>query len=646
MRTVTIRRVAIETLFRACTAWCALCLLGGAGLSPAQDPGDPALTCTVRGDTVVISWSASSTDPALGLQGELQRDGQVIAQIAPGDVSYTDTNVPPGEHRYTLISVQADGIALIRECTVFVGDNTSPVRCEVDGNTVTITWTVPADILALGFTISRDGELVATLGADARSYRDEAAPGAHTYIVSTDNRLDDPNVPPGGAPDFLIGSCEVKVGDGFGIQCRVRESTVTIDWQPLPIDVAIQGYVVRRNGETVARLPADALTYRESVEPGVYAYEVAALPWSDDPDNASQEIVVGTCRVSVGGDPGLPPPEGLQCAIAESFPVQVQLFWTNPVRYSSIVVLRDGQRVALLEGDATRFSEVDPGAGRHLYAVLGTAADGQMSPPATCTVFLEGPPQGNHLSLVPYPRSNADDNTDPAGVAASTDSLVAVLRNSDPVQAWSFGMCSDASVLTVGEATVEGTSTADLNDGDGPTFLAINVTGEGVSMGAVIDERDPVDVLPPGLSSDLLIVRYEPGPDAERGEPYPVRFCGTLGDPPVAILVVTGGFEKVPGTSPGVVMFSSRPFLRADADQSGEVDLTDGVYVLEWLFRSGSRPRCLDAADANGSGDTNIADAVYIFQSLFAGGPPPPAPYPECGSVRPTLGCEESVCEQ
>src|SRR5437867_4464910 len=38
-------------------------------------------------------------------------------------------------------------------------------------------------------------------------------------------------------------------------------------------------------------------------------------------------------------------------------------------------------------------------------------------------------------------------------------------------------------------------------------------------------------------------------------------------------------------------------FLRGDADSDGRVALTDAVKVLQYLFRGGGQPECLDAAD-------------------------------------------------
>ena len=73
-------------------------------------------------------------------------------------------------------------------------------------------------------------------------------------------------------------------------------------------------------------------------------------------------------------------------------------------------------------------------------------------------------------------------------------------------------------------------------------------------------------------------------------------------------------------------------FRRGDADDSGITNLTDGIFILSWLFRASAAPACQDAADLDDSGDINLTDAIYLLVHLFGTGPAPPAPGMEnCG---------------
>ena len=144
-------------------------------------------------------------------------------------------------------------------------------------------------------------------------------------------------------------------------------------------------------------------------------------------------------------------------------------------------------------------------------------------------------------------------------------------------------------------------------------------------------------------------------------------FDVAVSDESVDILFTGGGFAhrnpkisaiEVSSTRPVeprasiLVIGPSPPFRRGDAAADGEVDISDGIRVLAFLFLGGDPPLCFDAADANDDGDIDTSDAIRLFNFLFLGGPPPPAPGPnECGidetkdsgRVDGDLGCEESL---
>lgn len=87
-------------------------------------------------------------------------------------------------------------------------------------------------------------------------------------------------------------------------------------------------------------------------------------------------------------------------------------------------------------------------------------------------------------------------------------------------------------------------------------------------------------------------------------------------------------------------------FLRANSNADTDVDLSDGVATLNFLFTGGATPRCMDAADADDSGEVDLTDAVFTFGFLFLGGDVPPLPYPGCGrdTTASPLTCLESTC--
>ena len=60
--------------------------------------------------------------------------------------------------------------------------------------------------------------------------------------------------------------------------------------------------------------------------------------------------------------------------------------------------------------------------------------------------------------------------------------------------------------------------------------------------------------------------------------------------------------------------------VRGDADRSGEIDIDDVVYLIDYIFGGGPAPDPLWTGDADCSTEIDIDDVVYLIQSIFAGG--------------------------
>jgi hypothetical protein len=77
-------------------------------------------------------------------------------------------------------------------------------------------------------------------------------------------------------------------------------------------------------------------------------------------------------------------------------------------------------------------------------------------------------------------------------------------------------------------------------------------------------------------------------------------------------------------------------FLRGDANGDGEINITDPVNVLNFLFTGGVAPVCDDAADSNDDGEIIITDPVVTLGYLFLGSAEPRAPGPNTCGEDPT----------
>jgi len=133
-------------------------------------------------------------------------------------------------------------------------------------------------------------------------------------------------------------------------------------------------------------------------------------------------------------------------------------------------------------------------------------------------------------------------------------------------------------------------------------------------------------------------------PQLPEGTRIPLDLTNGLGSPVVNLLFIPLP-DRVPVTPLGlggvVVTRPAVTFLRADTDHNGSIELTDAVFLLDYLFRSARVIPCQDSADANDDGKLDISDGIFILRFLFSGGTNPPAPFPSAGRD-PTLdnfGC-------
>jgi hypothetical protein len=200
----------------------------------------------------------------------------------------------------------------------------------------------------------------------------------------------------------------------------------------------------------------------------------------------------------------------------------------------------------------------------------------------------------------------------------------------DPSGNWSFwtGRSGGWDVL-VGPPVVLGTWTHVAISFDAETLTkALYVNG--VPVASTLDQA----YVPNGVR-DLHI-----GGGADLGDRF--RFVGTIDD--VGLWDEPLGEERIQdimdrGVDPGE---DPVRFSRGDADSSGAINITDGIFALNFLFLGGPAPPCADAVDADDSGAMNITDAIFILNFLFLGGPPPAAPHEACGldATGDALACE------
>jgi hypothetical protein len=64
-------------------------------------------------------------------------------------------------------------------------------------------------------------------------------------------------------------------------------------------------------------------------------------------------------------------------------------------------------------------------------------------------------------------------------------------------------------------------------------------------------------------------------------------------------------------------------YLPGDVNGSGNVNISDAVFLIAYIFSGGSPPVPLARGDVNCSGGVNISDAVFLISFIFSGGDAP-----------------------
>lgn len=108
-------------------------------------------------------------------------------------------------------------------------------------------------------------------------------------------------------------------------------------------------------------------------------------------------------------------------------------------------------------------------------------------------------------------------------------------------------------------------------------------------------------------------------------------------------------FHAVVGpTSPSGRRDCSPAIRRGDVDANSEVDITDALQILMFLFVGNELLSCEDAADWDDNGKFDISDVIRLLQFQFMGTTPPAEPGTECGEdpTTDTLNeCEITGCQ-
>eukprot|EP00957_Ditylum_brightwellii_P081351 6188331-Ditylum_brightwellii.AAC.1 len=251
---------------------------------------------------ITLQWTASTDNVEVTGYG-IYRDGDKIAEIAPG-TSYTDEEVAPSKkYAYSVKAFDAAGNLSEKSNTIEVrtaDDKESPSRpaslkaLSVSDTQVTIEWFASSDnVEVTGYHIYRGNKKIAT-DITGTSYTDTGVDVLKTYtyyVVAVDAA---------GNVSENSDSIEVTTDDvtppdtpGNLLLSSVSEDKAIITWAPSSDNVAVKGYNIYRDGNKIAEIPPGISYADEEVVPSyTYTYSVEAFDAAGNGSENSDSVQV------------------------------------------------------------------------------------------------------------------------------------------------------------------------------------------------------------------------------------------------------------------------------------------------------------------------------------------------------------------
>lgn len=173
----------------------------------------------------------------------------------------------------------------------WVVDATGTEVLQKDGASVTLNWNESYDnIKVSGYSIYRDGKIIATVDASSQTYTDIVEPGAYRYFVMAF----DPSGNESGSSNEVIFDCEKPSRPGNVVRTNATVSTITISWEPSYDLTGVKGYKVYRDGEMIGVAEEEYFT-DSGLEPDtVYTYAVKAFDGYENESEISGKLTAAT----------------------------------------------------------------------------------------------------------------------------------------------------------------------------------------------------------------------------------------------------------------------------------------------------------------------------------------------------------------
>ena len=204
----------------------------------------------------------------------------------------------------------------------------------------------------------------------------------------------------------------------------------------------------------------------------------------------------------------------------------------------------------------------------------------------------------------------------------------------DPVMAYQLHGVFDPEVLEMQGCSLLGTPSVRLR----PEVWECNIFESSFEIGCLYDFTPPIDgrALPPGDDHILTNLIFTVASEGSEETITRIDLINDREQSPILNIFTVNNRSKIPVMTGSTVTVypedhPEQLFIRGDINFTGNVDITDAIYLLSFLFLGFEDPECLDTADTLDEGRINISSPIYLLNFLFTGGPAPRVPYPSPG---------------
>jgi chitodextrinase len=362
--------------------------------SPPTVPAGLAATA-VSPSEIDLSWTASSDN--VGVTGyTVYRNGVALGTTGAGVTAWNDTAAAAATtYTYSVDAFDAAGNHSAKSAPVSattpatpdtqpptvptgVASNVGPVG-EVD-----VSWSASTDnVVVTGYTLYRDGVVLATVSGTTLTYADHTVVGSTTYGYTADafdaagNHSAQSLVANATTPDWTPPSVPTGLA-----ATAVSNGEIDVAWNASTDNVGVTGYTVYRNGVAIGTVTGVTTSFADtSVGHGFsYSYTVDAY------DGAGNHSARST-PISATTQDDIPPTTPGGFAASATSPTAVALSWSaaiDNVGLAGYEVYRDGSVLTTLGPSVLGYTDTVAAGSTHLYTVDAFDAAGNRSgtPPA------------------------------------------------------------------------------------------------------------------------------------------------------------------------------------------------------------------------------------------------------------------------